>query len=519
MRLRVLLLFLMMGTSVFSMAQSCATITTQGSKILGPCGDSLKLKGVNYAPYNWGWSTGNMKMDEIALTGSNTVRIVWYASVSNTVPNSTYQNYALLDSVLSSCINNNMIAVLDIHDLTCQNDTAALINLSQWFLQPAIKSLIEKHKHSLILNIANETLYLAWTGDSAKASQKFINTYSYIINNLRSNGITVPFMIDAPDCGQHLYYIANVGSTLIANDPLHNVILSAHAYWQYYANNDSAKFAQALAYVQSKNIPFVLGEIANLQDDTYMCQYTLNYQALLRICEQKNMGWLAWVWDIDGCSSRSMSSTGYFANLTTYGNDLVNNNLYGLLTHPAPKSAYLLGLCGCIQPITNTQNISAGSATLLWNSNACNFGYKLQYRIWGTNAWQKVNIPANTFSYNLTGLAAQTKYQWRVRSKCTSNGSELSAWANNNFKTTAQRNSLEQKNEWVVFPNPSQHSFEIQTMQNNECNYQVYNVFGQLIESGHFSNSTTVGGNYAPGFYVLKLSGDGVLKSFRLIKE
>lgn len=500
-------------------AQTCATITTQGNKILGPCGDTLKLKGVNYAPYNWGWTPGNMKMDEIALTGSNTVRIVWYASVSNPTPNSTYQNYALLDSVLSRCIANDMIAVLDLHDLTCQNDTAALITLSQWFFQPAIKTLINKYNHSLILNIANETLYLNWTNDSAKASQKFINTYTYIINNLRANQINVPLMIDAPDCGQHLYYIANVGSTLINNDPQHNVILSAHAYWHYYTNNDSTKFAQALTYVQNKNIPFVLGEIANWQDDAYLCQYALNYQALLRICEQKNMGWLAWVWDIDGCNSRSMSSTGYFANLTPYGNDLVNNNQYGLLTKPANKSAFLSGSCGCVQPVTNTTNITVQSAQLNWLANACSFGYKLQYRVWGNSTWQKINLPASATGYLLNGLLANTKYQWRVRNKCSADGALLSAWANNNFKTATLRASTEYFTDVNIFPNPAHSSFNIQTGKNQVYMYQVFNAYGTLLANGNFSTQLTLGETYKPGIYLLKLSTNDGAKTFRLVKE
>jgi hypothetical protein len=33
------------------------------------------------------------------------------------------------------------------------------------------------------------------------------------------------------------------------------------------------------------NIAFVFGEVANLQDDAIMCQYTLNYRALLGICK------------------------------------------------------------------------------------------------------------------------------------------------------------------------------------------------------------------------------------------
>ena len=58
-------------------AQPNEFIHTSGQYILGPCNDTLKLKGVNYAPYNWGYTLADLKIDQIALTGSNVVRLVW----------------------------------------------------------------------------------------------------------------------------------------------------------------------------------------------------------------------------------------------------------------------------------------------------------------------------------------------------------------------------------------------------------------------------------------------------------
>jgi hypothetical protein len=54
------------------------------------------------------------------------------------------------------------------------------------------------------------------------------------------------------------------------------------------------------------------------------------YQGLLVSLGQHEIGWLAWSWWKDNCPSRQMSSTGAYAGLTTYGNDLVNNASYGL---------------------------------------------------------------------------------------------------------------------------------------------------------------------------------------------
>ncbi|MBK6524577.1 MAG: hypothetical protein IPG07_02900 [Crocinitomicaceae bacterium] len=88
--------------------------------------------------------------------------------------------------------------------------------------------------------------------------------------------------------------------------------------------------ANKLNAILAEEIPFVLGEIANQQDDITMCQYDLNYEPLLNYCEQQNIGWMAWVWDHDLCTDRQVSSTGNFVDLTTYGDDIVNNAVYGI---------------------------------------------------------------------------------------------------------------------------------------------------------------------------------------------
>ncbi len=328
--------------NLISIAQVGTTIHVSGKNILGPCNDTLILRGVNYAPYNWGNNTADLKMDQIALSNANCVRIVWY---KNPVP-AMYGNLVYLDSAISKCVQKKMIPMVVLHDQTCQNSTSALISLSSWFTQPSVLTLVNKYKHSLILNIANEALFVSWASNSVTAQAAFTNTYTAIVNNLRTAGITVPLLIDGPECGTNLDVLANIGTTLQNSDPLKNLIFSAHAYWYGYASNDSTQMAGKINYAISKNIPFIFGEIANLQDDTVNCLYTLKYKALLRICKQKKIGWLAWSWDHDVCSARQMSSNSMFSSLTTYGSDIVNNTVYGLAP-TAVKSVYLQNNKSC----------------------------------------------------------------------------------------------------------------------------------------------------------------------------
>lgn len=338
-----------------SIAQISDHIHTDGKYIIGPCGDTLRIKGVNYAPYNWGYDINDQRISEIAQTGANAVRLPWYWSNPGA---NVYYNYVALDSIISKCIQHDLIPILELHDFTCENNPSDLISGSGWWTNNSVFPILAKYRHSIIVNIANEALYVNWTGDQTAALITYRNTYETIINNLRNvTGFNFPILIDAPDCGQNsdVFITSNTATQLINTDPEHNLIFSAHAYWYAYANNDSTQMAAKINAVMSEDIPFILGEIANLQDDQTMCQYTLNYQPLLRYCEANEVSWIAWSWDHDGCAQRQMSTNGTYSSLTTYGNDLINNPDYGLNSQPAAKSKYLVeGGCSTASVVENT---------------------------------------------------------------------------------------------------------------------------------------------------------------------
>ncbi len=195
----VFTLILIGALSFVTKAQVVPTIHVSGRYILGPCDDTLILKGVNYAPYNWGWTSSQLRLNQIVLSGANCVRMPWYVvTPDGAVPQAVYNNLVLLDSALSKCVQYKMIPIIELHDQTCANSPANLITTSNWFVQPAVKVLINKYKHSIILNIANEALWVAWTSNTLTAQSSFSNTYNTIINTIRSNSITVQIMIDGP---------------------------------------------------------------------------------------------------------------------------------------------------------------------------------------------------------------------------------------------------------------------------------------------------------------------------------
>src|ERR1035437_1983474 len=140
---------------VGSYGQTGSFIHTSSKYILGPCNDTLIIRGINYAPYNWGYTLSDLKINEIALTGANAVRFAWYC---NNPGASIYSNFVALDSAISKCIQNKMIAFIELHDFTCGNDPAGLINGSAWWTNNNVFQILQKYKQSVIVNIANEVL-------------------------------------------------------------------------------------------------------------------------------------------------------------------------------------------------------------------------------------------------------------------------------------------------------------------------------------------------------------------------
>jgi mannan endo-1,4-beta-mannosidase len=352
------LIIVILSSPGHTRAQDIPFITTNGSQIIGPCGDVLTLRGVNYAPFGWGYAPNSLFIDQIAQSGANAVRLVWYADPSD--PNAVvYQDMSALEQAISACIDHDLIVILELHDWTCAPMGAGFQSLADWWTSEAIFSeILWNYRHSIIVNYANEALHANWSGLPAnEAADAYRMAYEGVITALRSvNGFGFPIMIDAPDCGTHsdLFTTPGLASGLIEFDPAHNLIFSTHTYWYGYANNDPAVMQQKISNLLGAQIPFVLGEVANLQDDKEVCQYTLNYGPLLEYCQSNEVSWLAWGWMDDLCAERQISSNGMFGSLTPYGEDIVHHTIYGLSTTNTPKSQYLTD-ASCGAGISSTE--------------------------------------------------------------------------------------------------------------------------------------------------------------------
>jgi len=322
------------------------TLEVNGKILTTISGQEITMRGINYPIIDDGSiSLSNSaqyqhKIDQAALTGANAIRIPWYTNgthwrdVQTPGTISGYVNNGHLSGILSYCHSKGMIPILEIHNATCSNDWNYFNNtVMPFWTNPTILSLIETHKQYLVINLANEFGYMRWAGNQATATTTFTTNYNNAIATLRNLGVGVPIMVDAPDCGQSSTELLAVAEAMVTADPGHNLIFSSHAYWFGYANS-AALVEQKLNEAAATDVCFILGEVANTQDGDSCGSISLQtlYPTILTEACERNIGWLSWTFDQDCSAPREMTTNGEFNTLTAWGNDLVYNAAYGLLS-------------------------------------------------------------------------------------------------------------------------------------------------------------------------------------------
>lgn len=349
---RILIVASFFANTTLLLAQQATTMYVQSGKLYKKNGQKIVLRGMNYNLLD----NGNVIMannsqsykafiDQIALTGANSIRIPWftdeYAHWRKNYPNTGTPQAAVdngqLSNLIGYCHQKGLVPILELHDFTCDNNWTNFMTKAQnWWLQPNVKNLIQQHKEYLIINIANEFGKVRWTNDQPASLNIFKNNYKQLITNLRSAGIDVPIMIDAPDCGQSSSELLSIAPEINNHDTQHKIIFSGHSYWYAYAptvSDVTAKINEA----NTSNVCFVFGEVSNRQDVTgapadgvYNIDYT--YQTILSQSCEKEISWLVWTFNHDWHSERKISPTSNVNNLTAFGNDVLYNTNYGLLT-------------------------------------------------------------------------------------------------------------------------------------------------------------------------------------------
>ncbi len=348
------------------------TLQVVGKNLTSANGQTLIIRGVNYGLINQGDislddAAGYQNyIDEVANTGANAVRIPWYTDGQNwrDIPGTVdgYVTNGHLSNIIAYCISKKMIPILSIHDdsyITCKDNWAYFNStVMDFWTDPDVLALIEANKAYLIINLANEFDKVRWGTDPlATELNTFKTNYSAAVTTLRQAGVHVPIIIDAPDCGQSSTELLSVAEEMNQNDSRHNLIFSSHAYWYGYAST-LAQVQAKLNEAQNTNVCFILGEVATNQDgDNGECglnDLSALYPIILDEACSRNIGWLAWTFSLDCSTARQMSLTGSASNLTTFGNDIINNVDYGLKSTNGCGAVPIDGTAGII-----SENIQA----------------------------------------------------------------------------------------------------------------------------------------------------------------
>lgn len=334
-------------------SQQRETMYMQGRHLYDVNGQKVIPVGLNYPTDYWQFSGNNEKVNEVNQSGANMARIIWF---QNPLANTSHTD-ADLNTIITKFAAKKIIPLLNIWDgfNGCPQDPNKLNSAGgyvSWWTDPTRVAMLNTHKKYLVINLVNELGfgygYNPNNPADIAAFTNWRNQYKTAISTIRNAGLHVPIMIDAPLCGGSLALVNQAAAEIINHDPDHNIIFSVHAYWAI--DDESSLIATSVA----NNVPVIFGEISSKQvgaDDWNTnpptgyseCYYGIDgtatehtapsgysYKNLLPLLKNNEIGWLHWEWFNDGCSLRNMTTDGNYINLTTFGQDAVNNASYGI---------------------------------------------------------------------------------------------------------------------------------------------------------------------------------------------
>lgn len=304
------------------------TFYIQGRHLYDRLGNQVILRGVNkMSVWDGADPTGTISFPEIRKTAANSVRIVW-AIRKDLKPGSSDTVLSDLDALITTAKTNHLIPMIELHDAT--GDWNRLQELVNYWIQPAVVSIIRKHQEYLLVNIGNEV------GDYTITDAQFIEGYTSAINTMRAAGINTPLVIDATNGGKNLKILNTTARTLLNADPNKNLLFSVHLYWGLNTpdGNPDGKLADA-SYIQSKlqeavdvGYPLIVGEFSKYgayvdKKKKISCDSDgeIDYRTIIEVCDQNKIGWYAWEWgpgnafNDSSCAVIDMTPDSLFANL------------------------------------------------------------------------------------------------------------------------------------------------------------------------------------------------------------
>jgi mannan endo-1,4-beta-mannosidase len=260
------------------------------------------MRGVNNAHIYFDTSARYLAwqaLDNISAYKTNAIRVVW----------DTTGTAALLSEVLYRVVELKMVPIVELHDVTGNQDANRLLDMAKYYTKADVKQVLLDFRAYLLINIANE-----WSGTS-----NYSSAYQAAIKQLRDNGINHTLVIDASGYGQDASSIFNNASALTNADPQKNLLFSVHMYGQY---GNAAAVEAVLSQAQTSAIPLIVGEFGQ-----QLSGAPVAWSDILAKCQSRGIGYLAWSWmGNDSTNAQLDMAQAWEGPLTTWGQNVLTGS-------------------------------------------------------------------------------------------------------------------------------------------------------------------------------------------------
>ncbi len=277
-------------------------------------------RGINYpfAWYDWRGDTAQQFAD-MANAGANAVRVV-LSNGERWGRNSGAQ----VAQVIQWAVDNEMVAVLEVHDATGWSDQATAAHpqtaVDYWLSGDVLAALDGTEAH-VLLNIANEPI-----GNTTVDQWQSFHVSA--IGQLRAAGVSHTLIVDAPNWGQDWTNTMRSGTqaqAIFNADPDANVMFSVHMYDVYGSPSSVTSYIDDFL---GSGLPLMVGEFAA----DHGAGKPVAEEAILAHSELRGIGYLGWSWSGNSSDLASLDITSGFSvgSVTPWGQTLLYGT-HGLL--------------------------------------------------------------------------------------------------------------------------------------------------------------------------------------------
>lgn len=486
-----------------------------GKYLKDDCNENIVLRGVNLGSIYYAYSGADWelsKFEEIAKTGANSVRIVLtkqytYSYVYNGtawvpgVVNNT--NAGNLESLLQTCLSNKMIPILELHDYTGQPSDNALNGSNgavAWWTQTDIKALLLQYQNYLIINVANEPSPSVNITAAEKLS--YYNANKTAILTMRNAGYTCPLMIDGLHWGKDHTFFLDYGSTLLNDDPAHNLLFSVHLYWPKPSSSapwwtaTDAEITNRFNQMNASNLPFVFGELAAY--DVQGSNYEINYPLMMQLSQQYEFGWLVWWWRGTGNNPLNMTNSGNYNDLFGHGLVMATSSDYSISKTSSIPNKLKFGICNTALPVSglklNALNENC-TITLSWQTKSNNVSsYNLEKSYDGNHYFTDTIYSGTNYKIKRTSQTPVVYY--RLKEIHTDNSITFS-------NVVSVHNTCFQS--LKIYPSPTNNILVIENLSTGD-KLEVIDIYGKVIMKFSATNNRLQihVGHLSSGIYLIK---------------